>query len=170
MIEHALAKIRGDALADPRHVVETHIGRDRHRGDDREQPNERLVERAGIVGQEAAIDDELEPLPHSERAARGNEQRRAGNRKAAAIRQQEAAEAAEAAQLRRTRADHASIIFASSSVRCPLRRVSGIEIAAMSEIAHIAVTYQKKVDSMPSDLSHSATYSALPPKSALAIA
>jgi hypothetical protein len=40
--------------------------------------------------------------------------------------------------------------------------VSGIETAATSEIAHIAVTYQKKVDSMPIDLNHSATYSALP--------
>ena len=52
----------------------------------------------------------------------------------------------------------------------PLRLVSGIKIAAINAIAHMPVTYQKKVDSLPMDLNQSATYSALPPNAALAIA
>jgi len=38
--------------------------------------------------------------------------------------------------------------------------VSGIEMAAISAMPHMTVTYQKNVDSVPLDLSHSATYSA----------
>ena len=63
-----------------------------------------------------------------------------------------------------------SINFASSSRRCPCRPVSGIEMAAIREMPHMRVTYQKNIDSTPIDLNHSATYSALPPKAALAIA
>jgi hypothetical protein len=42
--------------------------------------------------------------------------------------------------------------------------------AAMNEIATITVTYQKNQGSWPSCLNQSATYSAEPPKIALAIA
>ena len=65
---------------------------------------------------------------------------------------------------------HASSSLSSSAVRCPRWRVSGMEIAAISAIPTMAVTYQKKADSDPIDLNHNATYSALPPKMALAIA
>ena len=46
VIEHAPAQIGGNALTDPRHVVEANVRRDRHHGDDRKQHDERLVELA----------------------------------------------------------------------------------------------------------------------------
>ena len=92
MIEDVPAQVRGDPLADPRHVVEAHVRRDRHHGDDPEQHDERLVERVRIVGAEAAIDDELESLPHRERATGCDQQRNARHDEAPPIRAEEARE------------------------------------------------------------------------------
>ena len=42
---------------------------------------------------------------------------------------------------------YTSISFASSSVKRPCRRVSGMVMAATSAMPHMIVTYQKKIDS-----------------------
>src|SRR5262249_16387599 len=54
--------------------------------------------------------------------------------------------------------------------RYPYLRVSGIMIEATNPMATTPATYQKNQDSEPADWSHKATYSAVPPNSALAIA
>jgi hypothetical protein len=57
-----------------------------------------------------------------------------------------------------------------SPSRYPCLRVSGMSSDAASPIATIAATYQANHGSWPDDLSHRATYSAVPPNIAFATA
>ena len=103
MIEHAPAQIGSDALADPRHVVEAHVGRHRHDRDDGEQLEQRTVELGADAGGEPAVDHQLEPLPDRQRAAGGDQKRDAGVHEAAPVRCEEAAQASQRAHDRRPR-------------------------------------------------------------------
>jgi hypothetical protein len=103
MVEHRAAQVRGDALAEPRDVVEARVGRDRHHHDDDERPRERSVELAGHAGAEAAVDDDLDALPQCERRAGGDDQRDDRDDEPAPVRSDEAADARKHAHRRRGR-------------------------------------------------------------------
>ncbi len=72
VIENLAPDIGGDALADPRHVVEADIGRNRHGRNDGQQGHQRLVERARVVAQEASVDHQFQALADRERASGGD--------------------------------------------------------------------------------------------------
>ena len=79
VVEHRAAQVGRHALAEPRHVVEARVGRDRHHDDDDERPGERPVELAGVAGDEAAVDDELDALPQRQHRRRRDDQRDRGD-------------------------------------------------------------------------------------------
>ena len=74
MIEYRSPQIGGDALTEPRHVEEPHVGRDRHDDDDDEHQPEHAIELADIGGGEAAIDDELDSLSDREHGRRRDDE------------------------------------------------------------------------------------------------
>jgi hypothetical protein len=57
------------ALAEPRHVIETHVRRTGHYDDDAEHQREHPVKLAGVRRGESSINDELEALADGEHRA-----------------------------------------------------------------------------------------------------
>ena len=75
MIEHITTNVGDHAFAKPGHKIKTGVGRSRHDDDDREQRQQRLIERRGICLNKALVDNALEPLADDEETRRRHEQR-----------------------------------------------------------------------------------------------
>ena len=83
--EHRAADVGRDALADPGHRVEARIRGGGEHAHDREQREERRVERGRVGAREAGVDDALQALAEHQHAARRDHERDARRRPCAPV-------------------------------------------------------------------------------------
>ena len=70
VVEDAPAQVGGDALAEPRDIVEAQVGGRREQGDDAEHGHQRAIEPGRVAGGEAPVDHGAQALAHAEHRRR----------------------------------------------------------------------------------------------------